>query len=451
VRLRVWFNDGTHGSQLLTPDQRIVAVGYAMMAGNAATVADGAITSAKLADGAVGSAQLANGAVTAANMAAGAVGSAQIANGAIGTSQLAANAVQSANLAAGAVSGEGWSGIAGTTIAARLRHTAVWTGTELIVWGGLVDNHAFLNTGGRYNPVTNAWTVMSTTGAPDARYLHTAVWTGTEMIVWGGYNDNGDMNTGARYNPATDTWTAMSTIGAPAARDSQTAVWTGSEMLIWGGASSTGGPTTYPNEVGRYSPAGNGGAGTWTIIPGTLANTPTGRYNHVAVWTGSEMIVWGGDDGSIWNTGGRYNPAANGGVGSWTAVDTAGAPSARDLPAVVWTGSEMIVWGGGDANGALPDGGRYNPASDSWTAINAATPSRFAPAARYFHTAVWTGSEMIVWGGENEISPYFLTSGGRYNPSGNGGVGSWTELTTTGAPAARAWHTAVWTGGEMVV
>ena len=32
VRLRVWFNDGTNGSQLLTPDQRIAAVGYAMSA-----------------------------------------------------------------------------------------------------------------------------------------------------------------------------------------------------------------------------------------------------------------------------------------------------------------------------------------------------------------------------------------------------------------------------------
>lgn len=33
VRLRVWFDDGANGSQLLTPDQRIAAVGYAMMAG----------------------------------------------------------------------------------------------------------------------------------------------------------------------------------------------------------------------------------------------------------------------------------------------------------------------------------------------------------------------------------------------------------------------------------
>ena len=48
VHLRVWFDDGTNGSQLLTPDQRIAAVGYAMVA---STVVDGAITSEKLASG----------------------------------------------------------------------------------------------------------------------------------------------------------------------------------------------------------------------------------------------------------------------------------------------------------------------------------------------------------------------------------------------------------------
>ncbi|HZJ14595.1 MAG TPA: SGNH/GDSL hydrolase family protein [Chthoniobacteraceae bacterium] len=45
VRLRMWFNDGAHGSQLLAPDQRIAAVGYAMIAG---TVPDGSITATKI-------------------------------------------------------------------------------------------------------------------------------------------------------------------------------------------------------------------------------------------------------------------------------------------------------------------------------------------------------------------------------------------------------------------
>ena len=55
VRLRVWFSDGS-GYQQLTPDQRLAAVGYALVA---ATVSDGAITSAKLGSGAVTAAALA--------------------------------------------------------------------------------------------------------------------------------------------------------------------------------------------------------------------------------------------------------------------------------------------------------------------------------------------------------------------------------------------------------
>jgi hypothetical protein len=37
VRLRVWFNDGSNGFQLMTPDQRLAAAAYALVAGRAAT------------------------------------------------------------------------------------------------------------------------------------------------------------------------------------------------------------------------------------------------------------------------------------------------------------------------------------------------------------------------------------------------------------------------------
>ena len=97
---------------------------------------------------------------------------------------------------------------------ARYDHTAVWTGSEMIVWGGIDTNYVGLDTGGRYNPSTDSWTATSTTNAPTGRYLHTAVWTGSEMIVWGG----NDTNTGGRYNPSTDSWTATSTTNAPAGR-----------------------------------------------------------------------------------------------------------------------------------------------------------------------------------------------------------------------------------------
>jgi hypothetical protein len=76
VHLRVWFNDGVTGFQQLTPDRRIAAVGYAMMADS---VVDGAVTTAKIADGAVTAEKLAAGVVQSGNIATSAVGSAQLA------------------------------------------------------------------------------------------------------------------------------------------------------------------------------------------------------------------------------------------------------------------------------------------------------------------------------------------------------------------------------------
>ena len=72
----------------------------------------------------------------------------------------------------------------------------------MIVWGGWA--FAFYNTGGKYNPVTDSWTATSTADAPNARFRHTAVWTGSEMIVWGGEDNANDLSTGGRYNPAND-------------------------------------------------------------------------------------------------------------------------------------------------------------------------------------------------------------------------------------------------------
>ena len=58
VRLRIWFNDGTHDWQQLAPDQRIASVGYAMVANG---VGNGAITSAMIANGTVIPAQSVSG------------------------------------------------------------------------------------------------------------------------------------------------------------------------------------------------------------------------------------------------------------------------------------------------------------------------------------------------------------------------------------------------------
>ena len=207
------------------------------------------------------------------------------------------------------------------------------------------------------------------------------------MIVWGGSNNFG-VNTGGRYNPKTDSWTDTSTTAAPSARYDHTVVWTGSEMIVWGGTDGSG--VNYFNTGGKYDPV------TDTWLATTTSNVPNGRVGHAAVWSGTEMIVWGGGGSVTNNTGGRYDPFTD----SWAATSTVNAPSARFAHTWVWTGSEMIVWGGFFNTDYFNTGGRYNPFTDSW----AATSTVNAPEARIGQAAVWTGGEMIVWGGARRLT-----------------------------------------------
>ena len=47
-------------------------------------------------------------------------------------------------------------------------------------------------------------TATSIIGAPTRRHFHTAVWTGSRMIVWGGRDASGFSNTGGQYDPVSD-------------------------------------------------------------------------------------------------------------------------------------------------------------------------------------------------------------------------------------------------------
>jgi uncharacterized repeat protein (TIGR01451 family) len=301
----------------------------------------------------------------------------------------------------------------------------VWTGTEMIVWSGFqYPGYIYLNTGGRYNPLTDSWTPTSIVGAPSGRHDHPAVWTGTEMIVWGGYTALAQTNTGGRYNPMIDTWTPTTTVDAPSARTIHAAVWTGTEMIVWGGQIGPG--STNTNTGGRYNPTTD----SWTPMTLVGAPEPQTSRNHGAVWTGSEMIVWWGPEP---NRGGRYNPVTD----TWTSISPINAPVGTGTVPLIWTGTEVIVWGGYNNS----TGGRYNPATDTWTPMSTVN----APSPRNLHAAIWTGEEMIVYGGYNlTTNP---TDGGRYNPV----TDTWTPLPTVGAPTPTTFPVNVWTGNEMIV
>lgn len=259
--------------------------------------------------------------------------------------------------------------------------TTVWTGTEVLVWGGTIAGIPE-GTGWRYNPTTKQWNTISSVAAPFRRTEHSAVWTGTEMIVWGGGGDGTRYNDGYRYNPVTNTWRRMSMFGAPAPRARHTAVWTGTEMIIYGGEAGSS-----RGDGARYDPAMD----TWTPIPDHW-----GRCDHHAFWTGTEMLVWGD---RVLTGGGHWLTSYSVQTNTWTLLTPTTGPSPRSAASAVWTGTELIVYGGKDKDNAiLTTGARYQRSTNSWTPIPADPQT---PAPRWYHTAVWTGQQMIVFGGHN--------------------------------------------------
>ncbi len=321
----------------------------------------------------------------------------------------------------------------------RFNHTAIWTGSRMIIWGGeRTGPDPLLGDGALYDPVTRTWSAMSTTNAPSPRFGHTAVWTGDRMIVWGGYSTNGLAGAGAIYDPGNDSWTAMSTASEPGARIRHSAVWTGSSMVVWGGTSGNNTPLL---SGGRYDVATN----SW--LPTTTNGAPIPRTQHSATWTGDRMVVWGGMDFFDWfGDGAMYDPVGN----TWTGkTSTTNAASFRESHTAVWTGAEILVWGGWNGGPYLNTGAIFAPkngAQGTWTPMT----TQNAPTERRSHVAVWAGSSMIVWGGCSDLlCTASLGDGGRYTPGMNGGT--WETIPEVSALTSRRDATAVWTSTRVIV
>lgn len=316
----------------------------------------------------------------------------------------------------------------------RGAHVAVWAGHRFVVWGGaaadapqggsvLLGDGALLADG--------TWTALPSAPLTPRRGA-AAVWTGREVVVWGGRDASGHRADGAALDLAAGTWRSLP-LAPIAGRSGATAVWTGGDVVVVGGTDA-GGPRrdaaaydpsrdrwralpSLPETVGVAEAApGAGGVVVWTqgIAEGALptplrlgggAEAPRwsplpALPSDVATLAG---LVQGGD--TLYAVAGTAAPTATRllalppTAAAWEpgAAVTGRPPSA---PRLHWTGSRVL---------AVPSAGRaaallYQPSRDRWSMVR---PSSSAEEAGGW-SQTWTGTELLVWGG----------AGGRGRPEG---------------------------------
>jgi hypothetical protein len=342
-----------------------------------------------------------------------------------------------------------WEELPPAPIDSRLNHTATWTGDRMIVWGGGTADQVLAD-GAAWDPGAEEWRAIPE--APiEPRWAHEAFWTGEELLVWGGtagpdhlaecYTD------GALYDPVAGEWREVPPApGGP--RCGAAAAWTGEDLLVWGGHDAVGPPR--PGDLRDDGVAFSPETGEWRQLP---AAPIAARHGMVSAWTGEELVVWGGTGaaGEQFADGAAFAPAAD----EWRAI--ADAPlQPRGGASGAWLDGELIVFGGRDLDveeGArdLADAAAYNPDADAWrelpdlpaaqadartawtgdvlyvvgddeaepfVAYVAAEESwlpRPAPpeGGRRNHDLVWTGAELLLWGGQTDAGP---AAGARWLP-----------------------------------
>jgi hypothetical protein len=159
------------------------------------------------------------------------------------------------------------------------------------------------------------------------------------------------------YAPAGDQWTSLA--AGPAERYGAFGGWDGGYFLAWGGRKEGGGSPQEWNDGKRYDPA----AGWAAMAPAPVAMTPRHVLHRESGWSartsGGNLLMIGGVDaaGVIVKNGALYNSTTN----TWTTVPAWPSGEDRRFAVGVWAGSDLLLWGGFDGTTPSATGERLRP------------------------------------------------------------------------------------------
>ena len=369
----------------------------------------------------------------------------------------------SAQGTARSLAGFSWSAVAAPPLTSRFGQSSVWTGSELLVWGGVQENRSQTNAndGAAYDPATRSWTAMPASPLSPRNTAFT-FWFEGKAYFWGGGNLSPvPLMDGASYDPAGGRWTTMPTSLLRADADGrQAVVWTGTQMVV-----------VQPSGGAAFDPA----LDIWTGLPGLPTVAGWEPYAIRAEWTGSAVVTWVASRPPTVNgltpSGYRFDTYSwSPGAGAWTSVpdEPAGTPtgqqdSSSPFGTAAIVGGRLLFLGGLDCPMGVScpatdfyGGAWYDPASGTWSYL----PANYSGGAG---PAVWTGSAMVVFatkaGAETESStsePSNLPgrssdtvkvgSAAAYDPS----TGAWTDLARYPLSDLTAASLA-WTGRQLIV
>ena len=178
----------------------------------------------------------------------------------------------------------------------------VWSGRELLLYGR--ERDAAVGSIRIVDPTTNVVRTVTVPG-PDRRGAST-IWTGQELLVIGGQSTTADFELrDLAFAPATNNWRELAPSPLTARMDAPIA-WTGHEAIVVAGFDSrprqgNGVPAL---GAGAYDPTTD----TWRTIAEPPDLTSGDGLINKALWTGTEVIVWGERRAALTARWLAYNP-----------------------------------------------------------------------------------------------------------------------------------------------
>ena len=322
-----------------------------------------------------------------------------------------------------------WQSLPAAPIVGRLGPSAVWTGTEMIVWGGYArsEDVGQASAGAAYNPATRIWRTIAPS-PPGVQGGAAVVWTGDEMVVWASNSPDGPVGT-AVYDPSTDSWRRLP-VGPLGRREGYSSAWTGKELIVVGGSL---GDTLAEPVAAALDPR----TGSWRLLP--ALNRITGLMpSPGVVWDGHDVFVMGSVCAKYLSSCSptllAYDPATD----ALRTIDLAKAPVApqQQLKLIGVSGSDLVFSTVGLANMRIFIV-RYDPTTDSWSKKGAFAPFP-VPVGAYTQTA-WLGDRYVAADGSSGLQIYSLDTD------------TWQTITPGPSPLnSREGSAIVWTGSELI-